>query len=252
MPCGQRNEALPRKPGVKSPHQRNLPASVHQRLLSRSRENGEDFNLILVRYGIERLLYRLSRSKYADRFLLKGAMLFLVWSGEIYRPTRDVDLLGFGSSDSEDLAQIFREVCLIDVEPDGLLFNAETVKAEDIREQAAYPGVRVTVQATLGNARISIQVDVGFGDAVTPNPDEIEFPALLDFPAPRLLSYPIYTTVAEKLETMVLLGETNSRMKDFFDVWRMSVLLEFDGRTLVEAILSCDGAGRSRREDLSG
>jgi nucleotidyltransferase AbiEii toxin of type IV toxin-antitoxin system len=215
---------------------RNLAASVHRRLLSLSHENGEDFNLILVRYGIERILYRLSQSKHADLFLLKGAMLFLIWSGEIHRPTRDVDLLGFGSSDAGELERIFREICLIEVEPDGLLFKAETVKAEEIREQAAYPGIRVTAQATLGTARISIQVDIGFGDAVTPNPEEIQFPTLLDFPAPHLHSYPIYTTVAEKLETMVLLGEANSRMKDFFDVQKMSILFEFDGPTLVQAI----------------
>ena len=225
---------------------RNLAASVHQRLLSRSRENGEDFNLILVRYGIERLLYRLSQSKHADRFLLKGAMLFLVWSGEIYRPTRDVDLLGFRSSDAGELEQIFREICLIEVEPDGLLFKAETVRAEEIREEAAYPGIRVTAQATLGNARISIQVDIGFGDAVTPKPEEVEFPALLDFPAPRLHSYPIYTTVAEKLETMVLLGEANSRMKDFFDIRRMSLLFEFNGPTLVEAIAATFNRRKTR------
>jgi hypothetical protein len=169
---------------------RNLAASVHRRLLSLSHENGEDFNLILVRYGIERILYRLSQSKHADLFLLKGAMLFLIWSGEIHRPTRDVDLLGFGSSDAGELERIFREICLIEVEPDGLLFKAETVKAEEIREQAAYPGIRVTAQATLGTARISIQVDIGFGDAVTPNPEEIDFrlriSTLIRF-TPRLL-----------------------------------------------------------------
>lgn len=215
---------------------RNLVASVHHRLLSSSRETGEDFNLILVRYGIERLLYRLSQSEYADRFLLKGAMLFLVWSGETYRPTRDVDLLGFGSSDAGELGRVFREICLTEVEPDGLLFKAETVKAEDIREQATYPGIRITAQATLGNARISIQVDIGFGDVVTPGPEEVEFPVLLDFPAPRLRSYPTYTAVAEKLEAMVRLAEATSRLKDFYDVRKMSVLFDFEGPTLVDAI----------------
>jgi Nucleotidyl transferase AbiEii toxin, Type IV TA system len=163
-------------------------------------------------------------------------MLFLVWSGETYRPTRDLDLLGFGSTDTGEMEQIFREICLIEVEPDGLLFKAETVKAEDIREQAAYPSLRITALATLGNARISMQVDIGFGDVVTPGAESVEFPVLLDFPAPRLHSYPTYTAVSEKLEAMVRLAEATSRLKDFYDVRKMSVLFEFEGQTLVDAI----------------
>jgi predicted nucleotidyltransferase component of viral defense system len=209
---------------------------VRQRLLSLSRQRAEPFDLILVRYGIERLLYRLSRSPYVDRFLLKGAMLFVIWSDETHRPTRDVDLLGFGPSDSDELERIFCHLCEMAVKPDGLRFNPQTVRAQPIREQSGYAGIRVTMEAVLENARIPIQVDIGFGDAVTPAPEEVAFPVLLEFPAPHLRSYPIYTVIAEKLEAMVLLGEANSRMKDFYDVWFLSRRFEFDGETLVQAI----------------
>lgn len=215
---------------------RNLPASVRQRLLNLSREKKEPFDLILSRYAIERLLYRLANSKYAERFLLKGAMLFSIWTEETHRPTRDVDLLGFGENDTVELEGIFRELCSLPIEPDGLLFHAETVKAERIREEAAYAGIRVTLVAQLENAKIPVQADVGFGDAVTPEADEIIFPTLLDLPAPKLRAYPIYTVVAEKLEAMIYLGEPNSRMKDFFDVWFLSQRFEFSGETLTEAI----------------
>ena len=214
----------------------NLAASVRQRLLTLGQRRGEPFDLILMHYGIERLLYRLSRSDYADQFLLKGAMLFRVWKDFSHRPTRDLDLLGFSPPETKALESIFRELCLLQVEPDGLLFLPDTVTAELIREHAVYGGIRVTLEARLGNARMPIQCDVGFGDAVTPEPAQIEFPALLDFPAPRLRSYPTYTVVAEKLEAVVLLGEANSRMKDFYDLWFLSRQFEFDGETLVAAI----------------
>lgn len=215
---------------------RNLAASVRQRLLELGRKRGEPFDLMLTRYGIERLLYRLSQSIYADRFLLKGAMLFRVWKDTSHRPTRDLDLLGIGSAGASDLENIFREVCSLPVEPDGLLFLPPSVKARPIREEAVYGGIRVTLEARLENAKIPIQCDIGFGDAVTPEPEHIEFPPLLDFPAPQFRSYPIYTVVAEKLEAMVLLGETNSRMKDFYDLWYLSRNFEFAGDTLVKAI----------------
>lgn len=221
---------------MSAPEKKNLAASVRQRLLLLSRKRGEPFDLILTRYGIERLLYRISRSAYADRFLLKGAMLFRVWKDSSHRPTRDLDLLGFGPAETKDLENIFRELCSLPVEPDGLLFLPATVQAEAIREEAVYGGIRVTVEARLENAKIPIQCDVGFGDAVTPEPDHIEFPALLGFPAPLLRSYPTCTVVAEKLEAMVLLGEANSRMKDFYDLWFLSRHSEFDGNTLVAAI----------------
>jgi predicted nucleotidyltransferase component of viral defense system len=221
---------------VSSSQKRNLAASVRRRLLSLSRQRAEPFDLILVRYGIERLLYRLSQSPYADRFLLKGAMLFVIWSNETHRPTRDVDLLGFGPSDSDELERIFRYLCEMAIEPDGLRFNPQTVRAQPIREHSGYAGIRMTMEAVLENARIPTQVDIGFGDVVTPAPEEVEFPVLLEFPAPHLRSYPVYTVIAEKLEAMVLLGEANSRMKDFYDVWFLSRRFVFEGETLVRAI----------------
>ena len=215
---------------------RNLPASVRQRLLLASQQQGVPFDLVLTRYGIERLLYRLSESPHANRFLLKGAMLFRVWTDASHRPTRDLDLLGTGPAELDALEAMFRDICVVPVEADGLEFHADSVKAHSIREEALYDGLRVNLEARLGNARIPIQVDVGFGDAVTPEPQTVEFPALLDFPAPALRGYPIYTVVAEKLEALVLLGEANSRMKDFYDLWFLSCTFEFHGAILASAI----------------
>lgn len=221
---------------MKSEPKKNLAASVRQRPLTLSQRRKEPFDLLLVRFGIERLLYRLSRSRHADKFLLKGAMLFAIWSDGTHRPTRDVDLLGFGTSDNEELKRIFTELCELSVEPDGLRFLPESVVAAPIREEAAYPGIRVTFEARLENARVSLQVDIGFGDVVTPAPEEVDFPALLDFAAPHLRIYPIYTVVAEKLEAIVRLGEANTRMKDFFDLWFLSRRFSFDGGLLTNAI----------------
>lgn len=215
---------------------RNLPASVRQRLLALSERRKEPFDLVLVRYGVERLLYRLGRSPHAEKFLLKGAMLFAIWADGTHRPTRDVDLLGFGSQDDDTLKAIFTELCRLEPEPDGLVFLPDSVAATPIREEAAYPGTRVMLEARLGNVRIRVQVDIGFGDVVTPAPDEITFPALLEFPAPRLRAYPIYTVVAEKLEATVRLGTTNTRMKDFFDLWFLSRKFAFEGELLKQAM----------------
>ena len=211
--------------------------SVFQRLLSHARNSGEDFNLLLSRYGIERLLYRLSVSSYADKFILKGASLFLIWKGKNYRVTRDADLLASVPSDPEHITGIFRELCHPEEENiDGIEFMTESVRALPIREDQVYEGIRVTLMGILHQARIPLQVDIGFGDAVTPEPERIEFPTLLDAPPPKLLAYPRYTMVAEKVESVVRLGVANSRMKDFYDLWLMSRLFEFKGRTLCDAI----------------
>lgn len=215
---------------------KNLPASVRQRLLALSQRRKEPFDLVLVRFGVERLLYRLSRSRHADKFLLKGAMLFAIWSDGMHRPTRDVDLLGFGASDDDEVRRIFTELCEMRTEPDGLRFLPESVTTTHIREEATYPGIRVTLEARLENARIALQVDIGFGDVVTPAPEEVEFPGLLDFTAPHLRAYPIYTVVAEKLEATVRLGQANTRMKDFFDLWFLSRTFSFEGELLRVAV----------------
>ena len=186
---------------------RDLAASVRRRLLNRSRDRGEDFNLTLTRYAIERFLFRLSKSAYADRFALKGAMLFPLWAGQTYRPTRDVDMLAFGDSSAEWLSQVVRNVCGVQVPPDGLAFDATSVTVDEIRGNQEYPGLRARVVAHLGSARADVQVDVGYGDAVIPEASEQTYPTLLaDMPAPKVRAYPPETVVAEKLEALVIAG----------------------------------------------
>ena len=202
---------------------RDLAASVRARLLNVAKAEQSDFNGVLVRYALERLLYRLSQSAHAERFLLKGAMLFTLWYDMPHRPTRDVDLLGFGASDLPSIEQTFRDIVSVVVE-DGIRFDPDSVTAEEIRKEAGYAGARVLIGAELAGARVKTQVDVGFGDAVTPGPVSAIYPVLLDdFPAPSLQTYPVYTVIAEKLHAITLLGMTNSRLKDYLD---LSVLLQ--------------------------
>ena len=197
-----------------------------------AREQKEDFSIVLTRYGLERLLYRLSQSAHRDRFVLKGAMLFQLWSGHPHRPTRDLDLLGHGSPDPERFEGIFRDICRQNVEDDGLEFQSDSVRAESMKEDEEYQGLRLKLVSRLGNARIPIQIDIGFGDAVTPEPDEVIYPTLLDGPAPTLKAYPRETVVAEKFQAMVMLGIANSRMKDFYDLWILMRQFEFSGPAL--------------------
>lgn len=215
---------------------RNLPASVRERLRQAAAVRKEEFQLVLTRYGLERLLYRLSRSPHADLFILKGAMLFQLWSDQPHRPTRDLDLLGRGDNSIEGIAQVFRDVCNQTVEPDGLEFHAESARAERIKEDQEYEGLRVHCEARLENARIPLQIDVSFGDAVTPAAARIRYPTLLEFPAPEVRAYRRETVVAEKFQAMVALGMTNSRMKDFYDLWVLAGGFAFDGPTLSRAI----------------
>jgi len=214
----------------------NLAASVRQQLLNQARDKGEDFNLVLTRYALERLLYRLTRSQYADQFVLKGAMLFAVWANRVYRPTRDLDLLGYGDSSQQTLTKVFQEICLTDAEPDGLVFNANSVRINEIREDQEYGGCRVQLVAYLANAQINLQIDIGFGDVVRPEAERIDYPTLLDFPAPRVWAYPREAVVAEKLQAIVALGMANTRMKDFYDLWVIASQFSFSGPSLVEAI----------------
>ena len=214
----------------------NLAASVRARLLNIAKADKTDFNQILVRYALERFLYRLSQSAHADRFLLKGAMLFNLWYAMAHRPTRDADLLGFGASDLDSIGQTFRDIASV-VTDDGIVFDPASVSVQDIRKAAGYAGARVILSAELARARCKTQIDVGFGDAVTPGPVEAVYPVLIaDFPAPHLRTYPVYTVIAEKLHAIELLGMTNSRLKDYCD---LSVLLEredLDPAILAKAI----------------
>lgn len=215
---------------------KNLPASVKARLANLAREQREDFQELLSRYGRERLLYRLSISEYQERFILKGALLFAYWTGAPHRPTRDLDLLGYGEPNIALLEKVFRDLCAVEVQPDGLVFQSDTVRGERIKDEEKYEGVRLHMTALIEKTRVPLQIDVGFGDRVVPEPEEIDFPTLLDFPAPHLKSYTRESMVAEKFEAMVKLGMLNTRMKDFFDLWIVSQEFAFDGPTLSRAI----------------
>lgn len=214
----------------------NVAASVKQRLLNRARTQKEDFNPLLTKYALERVLYRISQSRHKDAFVLKGALLFELWTEQTHRPTRDADFLSKGDSSPERFQAIFEEICSLSVEDDGLRFDPKTAKVERIKEDEDYEGIRVTFLGYLENARLPVQIDIGFGDAITPDPVETSFPTLLEFPAPLLLAYPRETVVAEKFEALVKLGMVNTRMKDFHDLRTLSQLFPFNGASLSEAI----------------
>ena len=221
---------------MKSKPPRDRAASIRQRLLNLAKERGEEFNFVILRYGLERLLFRLGQSRHGGTFVLKGAMLFPLWSGSPHRATKDMDLLGSGPPDIPRFVGVFREVAAIAVD-DGVTFFPGTVAGAAIREEAIYDGIRITLEGRLGVARIPLQVDIGFGDAVTPAPREASYPVLLaDMPAPRLHVYARETAIAEKVEALVTLGIGNSRMKDFFDIWYLARHFEFEEATLAAAI----------------
>ena len=214
----------------------NLSASVLARLLNLAKQRGDDYNLLLNRYALERLLCRVATSPHTDRFLLKGALLFALWYDEPHRPTRDADLLGFGPADAASLIDTFRDIASIELN-DGIAFDRHSVRADPIREDKRYGGLRVRLTGRIGTVRCVLQIDVGFGDAVTPEPQATLLPVLLaDLPAPKLRVYPAYTVIAEKYHAMVVLGLANSRMKDFYDIAVIAQRTELDGATLARAI----------------
>lgn len=211
-------------------------ASILTRLLNLAKQRGDDYSLLLNRFGLERLLHRVSVSRHSERFLLKGALLFSLWYDRPHRPTRDADLLGFGSDGLEDLTETFREIAAIDL-GDGIEFDLPSIRAELIREANLYGGTRVRIVGHIGKTRAALQVDVGFGDAVTPAPERVQFPTLLeDFDALDLRVYPVYTVIAEKYQAMVALGMANTRMKDFYDLAVIAKRTELDGLTLAQAM----------------
>jgi predicted nucleotidyltransferase component of viral defense system len=204
--------------------------------MNKAKDRGEDFQYILTRYVLERFLYRLSQSSLGNTFVLKGALLFQFWTKTPHRATRDADLLAQGAPSVDRFVEIFANLCNEKVADDGLIFLTASVQGEQIKAEDEYQGIRITAEARLGSARIPLQIDIGFGDAITPGPAEIEYPTLLDFPAPKLLAYNRETVVAEKFQAMVFLGMANSRMKDFFDVWTLAREFSFDGQALSQAI----------------
>lgn len=213
----------------------DMGASVRRRLLNLSRETDRPFDLLLTRYALERLLYRLGESDHGDRFVLKGAMLMTSWMDDPFRPTRDIDLLGFGDPDQEAMLELFREVCAIDVD-DGVRFDLDALKVTANREDLAYGGLRLQTYATIGGAKLRIIIDIGFGDAIEPGLEALDLPVLLDQPPPRLRGYARETVVAEKFQTMVMLGTANTRLKDYYDIWVLARGGEIDPERLALAV----------------
>jgi hypothetical protein len=220
---------------VKAP-KRNLAASVAARLLHQARRTGDDYQTLLTAYAFERFLYRLGVSDLRDRFVLKGAMLLRLWSDRPYRATRDLDLARRGDGSEPAIRADLETICAVPVDPDGIVFATGDLRLEPIRAEAEYAGTRASFLARCGRARLPLQIDIGLGDAVWPRPRRSGYPALLDFPAPEVLAYPREAVVAEKLEALVVLGDRNSRIKDFFDLHYLATTFDFDRATLAEAV----------------
>lgn len=217
---------------------KNIAVSVRQKLLNKARKDQRPFAELLQYFAMERFLYRLSQSKYKDKFILKGALALLAWNAPTVRPTKDIDLLGEFDNDVKVITQVISEICKQNVEPDdGLVFDTDEITGIKIKEDADYQGVRVRFLSFLDTAKVTMQIDIGFGDSVYPKPEINIYPTLLDLPAPKLLSYSKETTIAEKFEAMVKLGELNSRMKDFYDIWLLSRQFQFDGIDLQKSII---------------
>ena len=214
---------------------KNIGASVRARLLAVSKQKGQNFDLVLTHYAIERLLYRLAQSRHSDRFVLKGAMLLMTWFDEPFRRTRDLDLLGHDDPAPDAVLDVFREI-LGQEQQDGVIFDIDAARISRIRQEDAYGGLRIRTTADIGGARIAVHVDVGFGDAVEPPAEWLDYPVLLDMPAPRLRGYARETVIAEKFQAMVFLGTANSRMKDYYDLWIIDEAFEIDRSRLARAI----------------
>ncbi|MDA8089524.1 MAG: nucleotidyl transferase AbiEii/AbiGii toxin family protein [Nitrospiraceae bacterium] len=214
----------------------NIAASVRQRLLNKARNDQRPFSELLQYYAMERFLYRLSKSPHANRFILKGALMLRAWRSPEVRSTMDIDLLGKTDNDQARVVAQIQDILAVETPPDGLVFDLASIRAERITEDADYEGIRIRLRGTLDSARINMQIDIGFGDIVFPWPEKAYLPVILDMPAPRLLCYSRESTIAEKFEAMVKLGELNSRMKDFYDIWLLSRQFDFEGQKLAEAI----------------
>ena len=215
---------------------RNVGASVRARLLRRSRETGEDFQFLLQRYAAERFLHRLGESPHRESYVLKGAMLLALWGGAVYRPTRDLDFTGYGSSRADDVRSAIRDICAIPVPDDGIVFDGGEISIEPIREHGEYDSLRARFEVRLAGARIRMQIDIGFGNAIQPPPVDADYSVLLDAPRLRIRVYPPETVMAEKLHAIVTLGERNSRYKDFYDVHALVRHFAFEGERLVRAV----------------
>ena len=215
---------------------KNVSASVHQRLLNKAKAENRPFNELLQYYAMERFLFRLSLSEHKDKFILKGAMMFRAWNVSINRPTKDIDFLGITDNEISNIVDLLKNVCRVSIDPDGLSFDMESFSGEVIKEDADYEGARITFIGYLDTARVNMQIDVGFNDFVSPKPEMISLPSILDFPSPTINCYSRESVIAEKLEAMIKLGELNSRMKDFYDIFILSKSFSFEGEKLARAI----------------
>lgn len=236
MQGGKGNETLSRIDFMTKREIKNIAASVRDQLLKEARKNNRPFQELLQYYGMERFLYRLSQSPHVDRFILKGALMLIVWKAPQSRRTLDIDLLAKTSNDVGSIVHMIREICNQDVQPDGIEFDSSSVRGQRIKEDAEYEGVRVKLRGFLDRARIPMQIDVGFGDLVIPAPSFINYPVILDFPKPFLKGYSKESLIAEKFEAMVKLGILNSRMKDLYDVYLLCGQFNYDKAILAEAI----------------
>lgn len=214
---------------------KNLSASIHQRLLNLARSENRPLNELLQYYAIERFLYRLGASPYRRNFILKGGQMLKVWQAPAARPTVDIDLLGRTADSIKNLEIIVGECCLIESD-DGVIFDRSSIRSEPIRKDAEYQGIRINAKGSLGKIRLYLQIDFGFDDVVIPEPVEIELPQLLDAGRVQLLGYTPESSIAEKFQAMVALDLTNTRMKDFYDIWLLSRNLVFDKKILAQAI----------------
>jgi len=214
---------------------KDVAASVRQRLRNLARERGEDFDYVLRQYVMQRVLYRLGTSDYVEQFLLKGALLFWVWNEDFHRPTRDIDLLTYTDNDVDHLLGVFKQIIATEAD-DGLVFDVDSLSGIEIKEDADYSGVRITGFATLTNARVPFQIDIGYGDVIVPGPKEAQIPAFLDLPPPKLKIYPVYSVISEKFQAMVMLGLANSRMKDFYDIGVIAHAMPLEGDLLLQAV----------------
>jgi len=215
---------------------KNIQASVRAQLQNKAKESNSPFAEVLQYYGMERFLYRISKSEYVNKFILKGALLFDVWQLKERRTTLDIDFLARFDNRIASIEKVIKTFCKVAVVPDGLAFDSETVKGQRIKEEAEYEGVRVKFVGFLDRSRVPMQIDVGFGDSIYPRPKTIEYPVILDFPKPKLKGYSLESVISEKFEAMIKLGLLNSRMKDFYDIWLMKRQFDFNGLNLSEAI----------------
>jgi len=214
---------------------KNIAASVHRRLLDTAKKSGRPFNELLQYYTIERFIFRLAQSPFEKTYILKGALMFFAWNTKLPRPTKDVDLLGKIDNSLDVIIDSMKKICQQKVVPDGIFFNPETISATRIIEDVEYDGIRVRIPGNLGTIRLSVQIDVGFGDVIVPNATKFTYPTILDFPAPKIRGYSKESIISEKFHAMVKLGVLNSRMKDFYDIWLLSQKFDFKAQTLSKA-----------------